>query len=320
MKAVVISGSGKCSVQNIAFQPLKNYEIRIQVKASCVCGSDLKNFKKPVVAPQIPGHEFSGTVVERGPQTSGQIEVGERVTAFPMMGCMKCDACASGRFRDCDQKLALGFQLPGSFAEFVVVDERFVIPLNPSITFEQGALVEHLCCGHRLAKEVQAMQPHRGSHIVIIGDGPIALADVQALQTCGYSNITLIGKHTFRMELASRLNTKNVINCWDGSLGQIDACIYAALAPDTMESVIDSMNQNAIIFPQTSLSNKYPQFKLGRAFAYSLNDFYEVMKLIERGAYKTDGLITRRVSLDDFPKCFPTLFQKNDQFKTVLIP
>lgn len=272
------------------------------------------------MVPQIPGHEFSGIVVEIGPHASGKINLGERVTAFPMMGCMKCEACSSGRFRDCDHKLSLGYQIPGTFAEFVVVDERFAIPLNPSITFEQGALVEHFCCGHRLAKEVQTMQLQQDSHIVIIGDGPIALADVQALHACDYANITLLGKHPFRMELASKLGTRNVVSCWDKQLGPIDACIHAALAPSTMESLIDSMTQNTIIFPQTSLIKTYPQFKSGRAFAYSLSDFFEVMELIEKRIYNTDNLITQRVSINDFPKCFPTLFHKGSQFKTALLP
>ena len=320
MKAIVIISSEKCSVQDVAPAPLKNHEIRIQVKVSCVCGSDLKNFKNPVMVPQIPGHEFSGLVTEIGPNTSGKIKLGERVTAFPMIGCLKCEACLSERFRDCDQKLSLGFQIPGSFAEFVIVDERFVIPLSPTLTYEEGALVEHLCCGHRLAKEIQMMKIKRESHNVIIGDGPIALADVQALHACGYTNITLVGKHPFRMNLALKIGTKNVINHWNGSLPQIDVCIHAALAPDTVATLSKSMNPNAIIFPQTSLTKEYPQFRLGRAFAYSLSDFNEVMKLIENKTYKTDDLITQRVSLANFPKCFPSLFLKNDQFKTVLIP
>jgi len=319
MKAIVISDSEKCSVEDVVSAPLKNHEVRVKVKVTCVCGSDLKNFKKPVQIPQIPGHEFSGVVTEIGPNSDGKIKIGERITAFPMMACLKCEACQSGRLRDCEKKLSLGFHLPGSFAEEVVIDERFAIPLIPSITFEQGALVEHICCGHRLSKEVKTHQSNRSAHIVVIGDGPIGLADIQALRAAGYNNITLLGKHDFRMSLALKLGATRAIKKWDSSLPKIDVCIHAALAPETMEALANSMNTDAIIFPQTSLAKKYPQFKSGRAFAYSLSDFEEVMSLIENKTYKTDELITQRVSLEKFPEVLPTLFQKNNQFKTVLV-
>jgi threonine dehydrogenase-like Zn-dependent dehydrogenase len=320
MKAIVINGPEECSLAVVTPAPLKNHELKIKVKASCVCGSDLKNFKNPVKTPQIPGHEFSGIVTEIGPNTLEKIKIGDRVTAFPMMGCMKCEACLSQRFRDCNDKLSLGFQIPGSFSEYVTVDERFVVHLNPTLSFEEGALVEHLCCGHRLAKEVQAMQPNLQSHIVVIGDGPIALADIQALLAYGYTNITLVGKHPFRMNLATQLGATNVIKNWNDSPSHIDICIHAAVAPETMKTLSNNMNSDSIIFPQTSLVKEYPQFKIGRAFAYSLIDFYEVMALIENKSYKTEKLITQRVSLKDFPKIFPTLLHKGNHFKTVIIP
>ena len=320
MKAIVINAPKECSLKNVTPAPLKNHELQIKVKVTCVCGSDLKNFKNPIKTPQIPGHEFSGIVTAIGPNTLGKIKIGDRVTAFPMMGCMRCKSCLSQHFRDCNDKLSLGFQIPGSFSEYVSVDERFVVPLSPSLSFEEGALVEHLCCGHRLAKEVLAIQPNLQTHIVIIGDGPIALADVQALLACGYTNITLIGKHPFRMNLAAQLGATNVINNWKDSLSHIDICIHAAAAPETIKTLIDSMDLHTIIFPQTSLLKEYPMFKIGRAFAYSLTDFYEVMALIENKSYDTRNLITQRVSLQEFPKIFPTLLNKSDHFKTVIIP
>lgn len=321
MKAIVITQPETCSLQEIPSKPLKSQEVRIQVKVSCICGSDLKSFKKPVMTPQVPGHEFSGVVTEIGPDSLGHLKIGDRVTAFPMMGCMKCEACAEERFRDCDRKLSLGFHIPGSFADEVIIDERFAVQILPSLSFEEGALVEHLCCGYRLSKEVISHNPNQSSHIVIIGDGPIALADVQAFRADGYQNITLIGKHEFRMNLAKKLGAVRVLKSWDSRLPRIDICIHAAPAPETMESLILSLHSESVIFPQTSFVKKCPQFKIGRAFAYSLTDFHEVMTLIEKGVYQTKGLITQRVPLEEAAETIQNIFfKKDDQFKIAIIP
>jgi len=312
VKGVVIDAPSILKIKELSSRPLKEFEVRIEVACAAVCGSDLKNIINPVVVPQIPGHEFSGNVIEITSISSAYVSVGDRVTAFPMITCLECESCINDEYRNCTNKQSLGFQLPGAFAEEIIVDSRFLIPLKDKLTYEEGALVEHLCCGYRLMKELEAKStPEDRNSIVIIGDGPIALADLQALKMRGYTNITLIGKHQVRMDLAYQLGANRVIDVQQYFGGEcqienIDICIYVANAEDTLEKIIPSINSGGIFFPQTRVINKRILKKIedaklteGRAFAYLFNDFNTVMELIEKRILKTDSLVSSRITLDD---------------------
>jgi threonine dehydrogenase-like Zn-dependent dehydrogenase len=263
----------------------------------------------------IPGHEFSGCVVEVGVKAKNYFQFGDKVTVFPMICCMECNYCHERKFRDCESKLSLGFQLPGAFADEVIVDSRFIIRMKEGLSYEQGALVEHLSCGYRLAKEVASYQLPLESHIVLIGDGPISLADLQMLIFFNYKNITVIGKNPLRMQLALKLGASQVINFQDTTLAKniknnanIDVCIFAAPADNTLMQILPFIRSKGILFPQTSFKSLKildylgeSNIVLGRAFAYEFEDFENVMKLINDEKICTDILVSERVKLSELP-------------------
>lgn len=333
MKAIQVVAPGRLELMELPSRLLKAWEVRIVVASTCVCGSDLKNIRAPVQVPQVLGHEFSGVVVEASPEAKEKLSFGSRVTAFPMIACLECSDCRCGRFRDCARKLSLGFQLPGSFAEEVIVDSRLVVPLADGLTYEQGALVEHLCCGYRVAKEIVSHQVPGDAHIVLIGDGPIALADLQALSLFGYRNITLIGKHSLRMAVAKKLGANRVLALSEvgaavenRSLAAVDVCVMSASAEQTLQHLLLLLMPRALVFPQTRIRNatllRYLEdhgVVFGRAFAYEVGDFYEVIGLIKNGKLLTSFLLTNRVDLLQFVEMFPTILKKHEHLKTVIV-
>ncbi len=318
----------------IDFRPplLKENEIRVRVAVAGICGSDLKNILTPVMTPQIPGHEFSGSIIEVGSRFKNHFVPGDRVTAFPMFGCLRCKACESKNYRDCENKKTLGFQLPGAFAEEVVVDGTFIIRLKDEITYEQGALLEPLCCGYRLMKEIEKdFFSKDDKHIVIIGDGPIALADLQALQSQSYKNITLIGKHPNRLGIVKKFNARVIQFNNDylkelQKLGGIDVCIMAAMAQEVLKDIIPLMNMGGAVYPQTRVNDKDilkqmsgKNIFLGRAFAYFMDDFNQVMNLMVDKRINTDVMVTKRIALSDVAGSFNQLFEKSEQMKVLIV-
>jgi D-arabinose 1-dehydrogenase-like Zn-dependent alcohol dehydrogenase len=109
LKAVEITEPSKLVFKDFPSRPLKEYEIRIKVACTCVCGSDLRNIKNPAIVPQIPGHEFSGEVMETSIVSQNNFRLGKKVTVFPIMGCLKCSACEEKNYRDCEKNNLLGF-------------------------------------------------------------------------------------------------------------------------------------------------------------------------------------------------------------------
>jgi len=332
VNAVQVVAPGKLKMTSVASRELLPWEVRIAMASTSICGSDMKNFRNPVLVPQIPGHEFSGVIVEVSKEASESFQLGNNVTVFPMLACLQCNDCKCGRYRDCVYKLSLGFQLPGSFAEEVIVDSRFVIHLAEGLSFEQGALIEHLCCGYRVAKEIVAHDIPKSAQIVLIGDGPIALADVQALFLSGYRNMTLIGKYSMRMDIAVRFGVSRVYESSEitptiglHDIPSIDVCIMAAPAEQVLQQLLPVLKPGAFVFPQSRIHSQTilsfledRGIQMGRAFAYEMSDFSEVMELVKKGKIDTESLVTSRIDLLQLVEDFPSLLEKGMHLKTII--
>jgi len=71
MKAAVLHGINDLRYEDVPTPSIKEDEALIKIKAAGVCGSDVPRIMKKGTYkfPLIPGHEFSGEVVELGQNT-----------------------------------------------------------------------------------------------------------------------------------------------------------------------------------------------------------------------------------------------------------
>ena len=314
MKALRILTGNELELVSKIQVALAPWEARLSVVMSLVCGSDLKNIASPSSFDRIPGHEFSGVVTEVSIEARNLLKIGERVSAFPMMPCHLCENCRKRLYRDCEFKESLGTaEWPGSFATEIVIDARMAMVLPNQLTMEQGALLEHLCCGYRFAIEIVESGIPLDSHILVIGDGPIALANLQMLLLHGFNNVTIIGKHLFRLKVAGEIGARKVFNL--GELGseswavidEIDVCVLSAPSEEILLSLSRRFASGAVIVEQTRFVNLplkesliLSGFKFRRAFACHLDDFKSVAQLIIAGRVKTSHLISSRLTLEEF--------------------
>src|SRR5690606_30539738 len=98
-------------------------DVRIDVEACGVCGSDLASFAHGhyIEPGQIMGHELAGRVAEAGGELTAL--VGRRVAVRPMQSCGSCSYCRAGDAHLCGATYgpSLGYGTPGAFAEQVVL-------------------------------------------------------------------------------------------------------------------------------------------------------------------------------------------------------
>lgn len=84
------------------------YEVLCRVETVAICGTDPHIIKGdfpnfwPKKFPFIPGHEWSGVIVELN-ELSGKFgwKKGDRVCGISHVGCGYCSMCLSGRFNLC---------------------------------------------------------------------------------------------------------------------------------------------------------------------------------------------------------------------------
>ena len=107
MKGIVFLGDKKLEIQNFEDPSPGPNDVIIEIKASGMCGSDLKFYRansgpsslglggddKPVIA----GHEPCGTIVEIGTNVSkNNFQIGKRVMQHHYEGCGTCSHCSTG--------------------------------------------------------------------------------------------------------------------------------------------------------------------------------------------------------------------------------
>ena len=101
MRAAVYRGKGRVVVETVPVPAIGAGEVLIRVAACGICGTDLKKIEHGfVAAPQIFGHEVSGTVVAVGSGVT-KWKLGDRVMSFHHVPCGTCFYCERRLFSQC---------------------------------------------------------------------------------------------------------------------------------------------------------------------------------------------------------------------------
>ncbi len=122
-------------------------QVLLKVSACAVCRTDLHILDDELPAvphPIVPGHEIVGTAVACGEGVS--IPAGARL-GVPWLGstCGHCRYCLEGLENLCDHARFTGYQLDGGYADYVLADARFCLPLPDALDDVHAAPL--LCAG-----------------------------------------------------------------------------------------------------------------------------------------------------------------------------
>jgi propanol-preferring alcohol dehydrogenase len=123
-------------------------QVVLRVAACGVCRTDLHvvDGELPDVRhPVVPGHEVVGVVVARGSSVT-RFAIGDRA-GVPWLGhtCGACRYCESGLENLCERALFTGCTLDGGYAEHVVADARYCVPIPPA--YDDAHAAPLLCAG-----------------------------------------------------------------------------------------------------------------------------------------------------------------------------
>lgn len=212
MKAAVLQETYKIVLQDVPEVQPQAGEVKIQVKFTGICGSEIHAFKgthpyrKP---PVILGHELAGEVVALGSNVQG-FAIGDRVTVEPQIACGECQPCSQGWTNLCDRKVVLGTtDWTGSFAEYIVAHQNVVYKLPDNLSYEQGVMVEPLAVG---VSAVRRSEMKLGDNVLILGGGTIGLVTLMAAREAGAKQIFVTDVVDFNLDKAREVGATTTIN------------------------------------------------------------------------------------------------------------
>jgi (R,R)-butanediol dehydrogenase/meso-butanediol dehydrogenase/diacetyl reductase len=136
--------------------------------------------------------------------------VGDRVAIEPLYRCDRCGSCRAGFYHLCDSLAFHGLAADGGgLSEYTIVQERMVHRLPPSVSLDQGALVEPLAvCRHAIRRA----GVKSGDKVVIHGGGPIGLGLVLTLYALGVDQVAVVEPSEARLQNLQAVGATTIID------------------------------------------------------------------------------------------------------------
>lgn len=239
-------------------------EVKIRVKATGLCGTDLHLFRwdggapGSLTPPQTLGHEFYGTITEIGEgvaqgDSPDDLHVGQNVSVEGHVVCGRCRNCRAGRRHMCLKSDGIGVNRDGAFADYVIVPASNVWVQPDSIDAELGALFDPFGNAVHTCQQVQLT----GQDVLITGAGPIGIMCVAIAKHAGARHVVITDFNHERLEMARKVGADRAIEPKRETLREVmkeldicegfDAGLEMSGAPKALQMQIDFCNHGATL-------------------------------------------------------------------------
>jgi NADPH:quinone reductase-like Zn-dependent oxidoreductase len=188
----------------------------VKVHAASLNAFDLMaregRYKPNRTFPHIPGSDFAGEIAEIDASLGLPYRVGQRVTAWWVVPCGRCEQCLGGHSNRCalDYKY-LGAHLPGAYAQYVALPAVNLIPLPDNVSWEEGAAFP-TAFGTAWHMLVTTARIQAGEAVLVhAASSGISTAAIQIAKTAG-AYVYTTGSEDWKLEKALAIGADETIN------------------------------------------------------------------------------------------------------------
>jgi threonine dehydrogenase-like Zn-dependent dehydrogenase len=330
MKAVAVLGKKDLRVVEVAKPSAGRDGAVVRMHASGICGSDLHvvnadlwttALTQVVDGYRIIGHEFSGEIVETGPDVT-QWKVGDRVTSVHNKGGM---------------------------AEYVRIPaERLkdLYRVPPHVSYEIAATLEPLCTPMHA---FNLRQPKDGDTVAIFGYGIIGLGYLQVVKSRTIARTIVVDVSPLRLDIARKLGADVALNARETdpvreikaltedrlmryhpkSSGGCDIALEAAGRGGTLDQAMEVVKpidgavmvpagyEDTVLFDVNQVVTN--NIALCGCWGYSGDEPAEAFQLITSGQARRDLLVTHTFPLEQAAEAFRVQGDATRTVKVVLV-
>ena len=225
MQAVVFLGERELDLRQVPDPTPGPGEVVIEIKASGMCGSDLKFYRAPRSGgggsgglglggggeQVIAGHEPCGVIAAVGSGvTEAQARIGQRVMDHHYQGCGVCKHCRTGWAQLClEGTIVFGATGNGAHAKYMKVPASTIVPLPDELSFETGAAIS---CGTGTAYgALRRLNLSGDDTIAVFGQGPVGLSATQLAIAMG-ARVIALDVSPERLALAKEFGADEVVD------------------------------------------------------------------------------------------------------------
>lgn len=344
MKALVKTqrGPGFVELREVARPSPGSGEVLIEVKACGICGTDVHvlHDEFPYWPPVILGHEFSGQIVETGPETV-LFRVGDRVVGEPhTQACGHCFLCRTGNIQICRMKRSPGWGIDGAFTRYLKMPERLLHRIPDHVSYDEAAVVEP--AANAVHDVIERAKVEAGDFVVVVGPGPIGLLAAMTARAAGARHTVVIGARqdeAVRLPKARELgfealmqgDATNPVDAVLGLTGGIgaDLVIECSGSAAGIGSAVDLVRKKgricaigltgkqSIPFPWDQAAFKVCDLIFNLFTSYTSWD--RTIHLIANGALPVEKIISHRLPLAEWEYAFREI-EAQRALKVLLVP
>jgi L-iditol 2-dehydrogenase len=304
-------------------------ELRLDVTAVGVCGSDLHTFLHGNIggiaaqAPLILGHEAAGRVAEIGSGLAGQFTIGQAVAIDPAIPCWTCEQCEHGHPNLCTRLKFIGLWPDhGALREQMIHPARSCMPLPDGMSPVVGALLEPLGVAlHAIA----LAKLNVGDAVAVLGCGAIGLLLIRLARLAGAQRIFASDRYAWRLAMAREFGATDILDYSQteivpaiarltGGRG-VDVAIESAWVTDTATQCVESVRnggrvvivgipvEDFITLRASPARRKGLTIKMARRMKHT---YPAAIALAQRGDVPLEALASHRFSLAQTQRAFDT--------------
>lgn len=345
MKAAVLEELGKLVVKEVADPQVDDDSALLKVESVAICGSDIRIFRHGnprVKPPAIIGHETAGTIVEVGRNVT-RVKQGDRVAVGADVPCGQCRWCRNGLGNNCAVNYAVGYQIPGAFAQYMllpklVLDEGPVTPFGRNLDVDAAALAEPLACA---INGLELVGMSLGKTVVLIGMGPIGCMMIDLARLMGAAKVICVQRSPLRMQIARQYRAEVYIDptkedlvarCREETGGEgPDVVITTCGSVEAHEQAIEMVAHRGYVNlfgglgetarPMSVLSNTihYKECFVTGSHGCVPRHHELAVGLLEAGKVRTEPIITHRFPLDQIHEAFE-IMESHQGMKVIVHP
>jgi S-(hydroxymethyl)glutathione dehydrogenase/alcohol dehydrogenase len=327
--------------------------VHLKVVSSGVCHSDVsaQNGTIPSGTPCVLGHEGAGVVLEVGPGVT-DLSAGDHAIVSFVPACRECKACLRGQANLCETMIAMaitqhfvidgkkvsGMAGCGTFAEEMILPQAAVIKVDQDIPLNVVSLIG---CGVTtgVGAAINTAKITPGSSVVVIGCGGVGISAIQGARIAGAAEIVAVDTLPRKLEMAKRFgathgvtpdeleNAKLEVTGGEG----FDYALECVGNPKTIRATYDVIRRGgtAVVVGVGRLEQKiefsafelfYAEKTLKGSMYGSANvrvDFPRLLRLWKAGKLDLEGMISRRIKLEDVNEAFRAM-QAGEVIRSVI--